>query len=35
MGVTGVPCFILAQKQGMMGAQPAEMLVEAIRQFAA
>ena len=30
MGVTGVPCFILAQKQGLMGAQPAEVLADAI-----
>ena len=35
MGVTGVPCFIFAQKQGLMGAQPAEVLAEAINQFAA
>ena len=31
MGVNGVPCFILGRKQGLMGAQPAEALVEAIR----
>lgn len=35
MGVTGVPCFIFAQKQGLMGAQPAEVLAEAINRFAA
>jgi len=35
MGVTGVPCFIFAQKQGLMGAQPAEVLAEAIDQLAA
>ena len=35
MGVTGVPCFIFAQKQGLMGAQSAEVLAEAINQFAA
>jgi predicted DsbA family dithiol-disulfide isomerase len=35
MGVTGVPCFIFARKQGLMGAQPAEQLVEAIRRLAA
>jgi predicted DsbA family dithiol-disulfide isomerase len=35
MGVTGVPCFIFAQKQGLMGAQPAEQLVTAIRALAA
>jgi predicted DsbA family dithiol-disulfide isomerase len=34
MGVTGVPCFILAQKQGLMGAQPAEVLAEAIGKLA-
>jgi predicted DsbA family dithiol-disulfide isomerase len=34
MGINGVPCFILAQKQGMMGAQPAEALAEAIRKLA-
>ena len=35
MGVTGVPCFIFAQKQGVMGAQPAEVLAEAIGKLAA
>ena len=35
MGVTGVPCFIFAQKQGMMGAQPAEVLADAIGKLAA
>jgi predicted DsbA family dithiol-disulfide isomerase len=35
MGVTGVPCFIFAQKQGLMGAQPAEVLVDAIGKLAA
>ena len=35
MGVTGVPCFIFAHKQGLMGAQPAEQLGEAIRKLAA
>jgi predicted DsbA family dithiol-disulfide isomerase len=34
MGVTGVPCFIFAQKQGLMGAQPAEQLAEVIRRLA-
>ena len=34
MGVTGVPCFILGRKQGIMGAQPAQVLAEAIRQLA-
>jgi predicted DsbA family dithiol-disulfide isomerase len=35
MGVTGVPCFILAQKQGLMGAQPVEVLADAIVKLAA
>jgi len=35
MGVTGVPCFILAQKRGLMGAQPAEVLADAIGKLAA
>jgi predicted DsbA family dithiol-disulfide isomerase len=35
MGVTGVPCFIFAQKQGLMGAQPAKVLADAIGRFAA
>lgn len=35
MGVTGVPCFIFARKQGLMGAQPAEQLAAAIRALAA
>jgi len=35
MGVTGVPCFILARKQGLMGAQPAEVLADAIGKLAA
>ena len=35
MGVTGVPCFILAQKQGLMGAQSAEVLADAIGKLAA
>ena len=34
IGVTGVPCFILAQKQGLMGAQPAEVLADAIGKLA-
>lgn len=34
MGVNGVPCFILGRRQGLMGAQPAEALVEAIRTLA-
>jgi predicted DsbA family dithiol-disulfide isomerase len=35
MGVTGVPCFIFAQRQGLMGAQPAEVLADAIGKLAA
>lgn len=35
MGVTGVPTFILGRKYGVVGAQPAEMLAEAIRKVAA
>ena len=34
MGVNGVPCFILGRRQGLMGAQPAEALVDAIRTLA-
>jgi predicted DsbA family dithiol-disulfide isomerase len=34
-GVTGVPTFILANKYGISGAQPAEQLAAAIRQVAA
>jgi predicted DsbA family dithiol-disulfide isomerase len=34
MGVTGVPCFILAGKYAVMGAQPAETLADAISQVA-
>ncbi len=34
MGVNGVPCFILGRKQGLMGAQPAEALADAIRTLA-
>ena len=34
MGVTGVPCFILGRKQGIMGAQPAQVLAEAITRLA-
>lgn len=34
MGVTGVPCFIFARKQGLMGAQPAEVLADAIGKLA-
>lgn len=34
MGVTGVPTFILGQKYGVVGAQPAEVLADAIRKVA-
>jgi predicted DsbA family dithiol-disulfide isomerase len=35
IGVTGVPCFILDRRYGVMGAQSVETLVSAIRQTAA
>ncbi|MDP2356121.1 MAG: DsbA family oxidoreductase [Beijerinckiaceae bacterium] len=35
LGVNGVPFFIIASKYGLSGAQPAETLVEAMRQAAA
>ncbi|MBJ3774734.1 DsbA family oxidoreductase [Acuticoccus mangrovi] len=35
IGVQGVPCFILERKYAVSGAQPAEVLVNAIRQVAA
>jgi predicted DsbA family dithiol-disulfide isomerase len=35
MGVTGVPCFILDGKYAVMGAQSADVLVNAIRQIVA
>lgn len=35
IGVTGVPCFIIARKYGVMGAQTADVLANAIRQAAA
>lgn len=34
MGVTGVPCFILAGKWAVVGAQPTGVLVDAIGQVA-
>lgn len=34
MGVTGVPCFILDNKYAVMGAQPAEVLSNAILEVA-
>jgi len=34
IGVTGVPCFILDRRYGVMGAQSVEALVAAIRQTA-
>lgn len=35
LGITGVPCFILAGKYAVMGAQPAEQLTSAISKVAA
>ena len=35
MGVTGVPCFVLADKYAVQGAQDATTLVNAIREVAA
>ena len=35
MGVTGVPTFIVANKYTLVGAQPAEQLVEVLRTVAA
>jgi predicted DsbA family dithiol-disulfide isomerase len=35
MGITGVPCFIIANKYAVMGAQPAEALADAISKAAA
>lgn len=35
MGVTGVPCFIIAGKYAVMGAQTAQVLAEAISRAAA
>ena len=35
IGVQGVPCFILENKYAVSGAQPADVLVTAIRQVAA
>ncbi len=34
MGVTGVPCFFIGDRYGVMGAQPPQALIEAIRQAA-
>jgi predicted DsbA family dithiol-disulfide isomerase len=34
MGITGVPCFVLAQKYGVMGAQAPAQLAEAIDKAA-
>lgn len=34
MGVTGVPCFIINNKYAVMGAQPPQAIVEAVRQAA-
>lgn len=35
MGVTGVPCFIIDRRYAVMGAQPPEILLQAIRQASA
>lgn len=35
MGVTGVPCFIIDNKYAVMGAQSADVLVDALREVAA
>ncbi len=35
MGVTGVPCFIFARKQGVMGAQPVKVLADVIGKLVA
>ncbi|KGF69119.1 DSBA oxidoreductase [Hoeflea sp. BAL378] len=35
MGVTGVPCFIIDMKYAVVGAQPADALVDAMRKIAA
>lgn len=35
MGVTGVPCFIVDNKYAIMGAQPADVLANALREIAA
>jgi predicted DsbA family dithiol-disulfide isomerase len=35
MGVTGVPCFIIDSKYAVTGAQPPQVLVQALRQIAA
>ena len=32
MGVTGVPCFIIDRRYAVMGAQPSQVLAQAIRQ---
>ena len=34
IGVTGVPCFVLGGRYGVMGAQPAAALANAIVQAA-
>jgi predicted DsbA family dithiol-disulfide isomerase len=35
MGIQGVPCFILSEKYGLSGAQPADQLIAAIEKLAA
>ena len=32
MGITGVPFFILAGRYGLAGAQPPEVMLDALRQ---
>ena len=32
MGVSGVPCFIIDNRYAVVGAHPAETLIEAIRR---
>jgi predicted DsbA family dithiol-disulfide isomerase len=33
-GITGVPCYVFGQKQAVMGAQPVEVLTEALENAA-
>jgi len=32
IGITGVPCFVIDRRLGVMGAQPPEAILDAIRQ---
>ncbi len=34
MGVTGVPTFVIGRKYGVVGAQSAEVIADAIRKVA-